>query len=219
MKLGHSLLASIFVAAGCLSNVAHAVDYNFDVLYSGNGVATLNTGSDNPDGLTLWDGDTFDWTITAQGTDTWTVVTGGDFFPLMAFKVDEPGDRIGDFTLTLSNGGASVFSANETNTDNEQIHLGTNGINLDTGLVFDQMHLQFSLTYAIEYFGSAEVPPENPQQIGSTLQGLLPIFGAPEQNESLPGVIVYAPVPEAQTWVMLLAGLGLVGAAVRRRRA
>ncbi len=218
MKLGHSLLASIFVAAGCLSNVAHAVDYNFDVLYSGNGVATLNTDSDNPNGLTLWDGDAFDWTITAQGTDAWTVVTGGAFFPLMAFAVNEEGTRIGDFTLTLSNGGASVFSISETNIDNEEIHLGTNEINLGTGLVFNQMHLQYSLTQATELFDTAE-DPDNLQPIGSTLHGLLPIFGAPEQNESLPGVIVYAPVPEAQTWVMLLAGLGLVGAAVRRRRA
>ena len=33
-----------------------------------------------------------------------------------------------------------------------------------------------------------------------------------------PGLFTLAPVPEAETWAMLLAGLGLVGAIARRRR-
>ncbi len=215
MKLSHSILASIFMASGYLSGVAHAAGYNFDVLYSGAGIATLNAGSDDPEGVTLFDGDTFSWAITAQGSDVWTVDTGGDFFPLMAFALNEPGDRMGDFTLTLSNGGSPVFTASETGAINSEVHLGTNGINLNTGLVFNQMYLQYSLTQATELFDTA-VDPDNLQPIGSTLSGLLPIFGAPEQNTFSPGII-YAPVPEPGTWVMLLAGLGLVGAAVRRR--
>ena len=134
----------------------------------------------------------------------------------LAFAVNEEGTRIGDFTLTLSNGGASVFSISETNIDNEEIHLGTNEINLGTGLVFNQMHLQYSLTQATELFDTAE-DPDNLQPIGSTLYGLLPVFGAPEQNEYDPGIIYSAAaVPEPGTWAMLLAGLGLVGAASMR---
>jgi hypothetical protein len=215
MKLNRALITSILIASGCISNVAHAADYSFDVLYSGAGMAMLNTGSDDPVGLTLYDGDTFSWTITAQGTDAWTVVTGGGFFPLMAFGLEESGDRVGDFTLTLSNDGSSVFTIAEFDTVNSEVHLGTNTINLDTGLVFDQMHLQYSLTLATELLDTA-VDPDNLLPVGSTLSGMLPIFGAPEENSFAPGII-YAPVPEPETWVMLLVGLGLVGAAVRRR--
>lgn len=215
MQLGHSVFASILVASGYLSGAAQAADYHFDVLYSGMGNATLNAGSDDPEGLSLFEGDTFSWAITAQGADVWTVVTGGDFFPLMAFAVNEPGDRIGDFTLTLSNGGSAVFTTGETGAINSEVHLGTNAISLGTGLVFNQMYLQYSLTQATELENDA-ADPDNLQHIDSTLYGLLPIFGAPEQNKFSPG-IVYAPVPEPETWAMLLAGLGLVGAAVRRR--
>ncbi len=34
-----------------------------------------------------------------------------------------------------------------------------------------------------------------------------------------PGSFIFAPVPEASTWALMAAGLGLVGAAVRRRQA
>lgn len=217
MKLGHSIFTSILIASGYMSSIAHAANYNFDVLYSGAGVATLNAGSDNPYGLALFEGDTFSWTITAQGADAWTVVTGGDFFPLMGFAVDEPGDRVGDFTLTLNNGGSSVFTASETDVVTSEVHLGTNDINLSTGLVFNQMYLQYSLTQATELEEDA-ADPQDLQHIGSTLNDMLPIFGAPEQNQYSPGIIYgAAPVPEPETWAMLLAGLGLVGAAVRRR--
>jgi len=38
-------------------------------------------------------------------------------------------------------------------------------------------------------------------------------------NPKSPLIVLTAPVPEPETYAMLLAGLGLVGAMVRRRRA
>ena len=187
-------LAAVLLAGGAIvAQPAWAANYTFDVLYSGFGNATLEAGSDDPVGTTLWDGDSFDWTITAQGLASWTVVTGGGFFPLQAFTTYEAGTRTGDFTLTLSNDGAPVYTTSETGAVNNYVHIGTNTINLTSGLVFDQMQLHYTLTTAIEAEEHA-VDPDNLQPIGSTLGGLLPIFGAPEANIYSPGII-YGPVP------------------------
>lgn len=195
-----------------LSGTVHATDYVFNVLYAGDGNATLATsGSDNPDGTTLFDGDTFLWTITLTDDRYWEVIAGNDsFFPLMAFAVNEPGLRTGDYTLTLYNDLTEVFSETAFGEPTSQVHLGTNGITLDTGLVFDEMHLSFTLLSAVD-LGD----PASPSL--TTINGLLPVFGAPEQNTYSPGIVL-APVPEPDARLMAAAGLLLLGAASRRVR-
>ena len=81
------------------------------------------------------------------------------------------------------------------------------------------------------------VIPVTPEQMASLLKDI-PLFYMPDgadddrdlhilpqyqQVAVLPPAsdndrVTLAPVPEAQTWAMLLAGLGLIGAAVKRRR-
>jgi hypothetical protein len=82
------------------------------------------------------------------------------------------------------------------------------------------------------------VIPVTPEQMASLLKDI-PYFYLPDQDDgernlhlmppqnqqiaTLPpegddDKVTLAPVPEAQTWAMLLAGLGLIGAAARRRR-
>ena len=193
---------------------ALAASYDFNVLYSGNGNAVLGAG-DDPVATSLVDGDTFAWRIAAQAGERWTVMTGGDFFPLMAFGVEEAGERTGNFTLTLRYAGSDVFSLSETAAVNTEVHLGTNTVGLATGLHFDEMRLAYSLTQAIELAdapGDTDRPP-----ILSSPRGLLPIFGAPEQT-ALSSSIIYGPVPETGTWAMLLLGLAATAHRVRGRR-
>lgn len=63
-------------------------------------------------------------------------------------------------------------------------------------------------TYTLDYTATVPVPATGPVGFGGTQYGL-----------HLEGtVIAAAPVPEASTYGMMLAGLGLVGFAVRRRK-
>lgn len=192
---------------------AQAASYNFDVNYFGNGNAMLVAGSDDPTASTLIGGDDFNWTITAQNDGEWLVVAPDSqgYFPLMAFGTQEDGKRNSDFTLTLKNNGSEVFSLSQTGSEQFFVHMGTNTVVLDSGLVFDQMLLNYTLNFALSEDGLE-------QPIGSTPTGLLPIFGAPEQNESFPGII-YSPVPEPTSGLLLLAGLAGLGWVAKKRRA
>lgn len=209
MKIKHWLLCITALAGAS----AQAASYNFDVNYFGGGVATLAAGSDDPVNQMLVDGDGFNWSITAQNNDQWLVEVGTPlgFFPFMAFGTVEDGVRTGDFTLTLKNNGSTVHTLTETASVQSLVHIGTNEVVLSTGLVFDQMQLSYTLTSAV-----AESDPT--LAVSTTLSGLLPIFGAPEQNAFDPG-IVYGPVPEPGTYLLLLAGLAGVGWVARQRRA
>lgn len=196
------------VAGLALSSSAHATDYLFDVLYAGDGIASLAAGSDNPEGTMLFEGDTFVWTITLTDDRYWAVTESKSYFPLMAFATNEAGERSGDFTLTLYNDASEVFSISYAGEGTAEVHVGTNGITLDAGLTFDAMRLDYTLVSAVEV--------DDPLiATTTTLNGLLPIFGAPEQNTFAPGIVL-APVPEPDARLMAVAGLLMIGAATRR---
>lgn len=209
---------AIAAAAATCALSAHAFDahfYNFDVLYQGNDTATLAGGSDDPVGqeINVYDG--FDWTITAQENYEWRVMADGDYFPLMAFLVSPYGTRTGDWTLTLSNNGSSVFTQTESDSQQIYIHMGTNTISLSAGLAFDTMHLNYVLkSFTGESAGAIQAMDDSSD--ATTIMGLLPFSGAPEMAYGPD--IIYAPVPEPGTYALFVAGLAAVGMVVRRRR-
>ncbi len=203
----------LFALSLALVDLSKAVTYNFEVSYSGFGNAVLISGSDDPLMTTLQPGDDFTWQIVASDQGFWEVVTGGDFFPLMALAVQQSGTRTGDFNLFLRNDGLEVFIISETGSMASEVHIGTNTIALPTGLVFDEMYLEYTLTRSVEFFANA-ADPDNPLPVDTTLTSILPIFGAPELNAFGPGII-YA-VPEPSTFALIFPGL-LALAGIRRR--
>ncbi len=184
----------------------------FDVNYFGGGVASLAPGSDNPVGATLVAGDSFFWRISAQNSAFWSVVNSGSFFPFMAFGVAESGIRTGNYQLTLYRNGIAVFAESVDGSEQSEVHLGTNDVGLFAGLEFDQMELGYVLTSATS--------TQSGLPIGTTLQGMLPIFGAPEENPFDRGITyvtsINTTVPEPST--LLLVGVGMFTFALASRR-
>src|SRR4051812_26535856 len=66
-RMRHLFSIAVCALAMVAAPQARADYYNFQVLYSGSNTATLAAGSDDPVGLSLVDGDSFDWDIKAQG--------------------------------------------------------------------------------------------------------------------------------------------------------
>lgn len=207
-RLRHACGLAALVAACALSPSALATGFSFDILYSGNGTATLLGGSDEPNGTVLQDGDSFRWSIFAAGDSFWDVLESKSYFPLMAFATNEPGVRIGDLRLRLSFRGQQVFEVEEFDVLNSEVHVGTNGVSLSAGLRFDEMVLDYDLTSATDV-------SDDTLAIDTTLSGRLPIFGTPEANAFATGIVLSA-VPEPMSWAMLLAGLGLIGGRARK---
>jgi MYXO-CTERM domain-containing protein len=201
-----SILAlSLFVAGQASAN-----SFDFNVSYSGGGIAALEAGSDDPNGVNLQPGDTFLWNIhAAHPADQWRVVTGGGFFPLMAFAASPMGSRQGDFNLSLRMDGVETFATAETDSVQRLVHVGTNTIELPTGLTFDEMVLEYSL--------DAMTPADPNDPADTNLSGLLPIFGPPELNRFYPGIVFERVEGVPEPGLLALAGVAALAISRRRR--
>ena len=208
-----------------LASTANAASFDFSITYQGGGVAVVDPGSDTPDGTVLFEGDSFTWSLHTDQSHFWRVIEGGGLFPLMAFGVDEPATRTGTYQLLVRNDGMEVFSFNTTDEQSE-VHVGTNTITLATGLEFDELFLSYTLDAVVPIVPDADdefsedediaVLPLNAVSASTTIRGSLPIFGAPELAYSQ-NIEYVAAIPEPETYMLMLLGLGVVGAAFRGR--
>lgn len=196
-------LPLVLILASSYFSPAWATAYDFNVLYAGNNQAILAPGSDHPVGTSLVAGDSFEYRLIAQGPGEWTVLTDSEIFPFFALGVEESAERTADWTLTLLNNGAAVYSATTSADWNAFIHLGTNDLALPTGLVFDEIDLNYTLLSSTSTYSTPDI--------------LLPYPGmGPEYNAD--GALAYA-VPEPSSYAMMLAGLAAVTWAGRRQSA
>lgn len=224
MRIKPTVLA---LSMACLlSTTAHAASFDFSITYLGGGVAVVDPGSDTPDGTVVFEGDSFTWSLHTDSDHFWRVIEGGGLFPLMAFGVAESATRTGTYQLLARNDGAEVFSFGTTDQQSE-VHIGTNTITFDTGLVFDELFLSYTLDAV-----TSSAIPDDMDDVGdddnmgvmqllatpTTIQGNLPIFGAPEL--AFPRNIQYvAAIPEPETYALMLMGMAVVGGFARRRSA
>ena len=194
--------AAAAVLALAMSGSAFAANYNYNVIYSGANIAALAPGSDDPLATVLMTGDTFTYQLTAAGAGEWTVLTNSAVFPRFALSGDFGPTTI-TYNLTLNQNAGSVFSFGET-AGVCCAHLGTNFLALPMGLVFDQ----WSLVGTVDSTGNT-----GPSLSLLPWPNLGPEIYAPGDLSFASGAI-----PEPASWVMLIAGFGLVGFAARRRR-
>ena len=93
---------------------------------------------------------------------------------------------------------------------------GTAFNGISTGLIGSDLDMYFfSQTTGATGFGPT-APQNKPSTYASILQGGNQVFANLDMNGNL--TIAAAPVPEAETYAMMLAGLGLVGFMAARRR-
>lgn len=197
-------LAAIPLVLGTLSGTAMAEDYKFNVLYSGNGNATLADGSADLLSVELNDGDSFTYTLQATN-GSWTFLTSNPIFPALALWVGPDSERLNAFTIELFSAGTNVFTYNDAAWAGN-VHLGSNEVVFPEGLSFDTWSLTSSLV-----FGSD----------GTFVNSLLPWPGeGPEQAN--PSDIAYnyiaVPGPEAGSGLGMLAMAGMAFWIHARRR-
>lgn len=79
------------------------------------------------------------------------------------------------------------------------MHVGTNTIELPTGLTFDEMVLEYAL--------DAMTPADPNDSADTILPGPLPIFGPPELNPFYPGIVFERVDDVPEPGLLTLAGV------------
>ncbi len=203
-------VATVVLALTAADSASAAV-YNFNVTYFGSGKATLVPGSDNMLGVTLFQGDTFNYTITAAGGGSWTSITDSNFAfriltPAMGgFALLNPVVGTDSLTYAFKSGNTMEFSGTSQHTDNNGSAIGPFTVNFPSGLTFNTFTESMTITHL-----DCCTLLDNPIQFFSIMPGLsgqAPEIGAPRVISFTPGV------PEPTTWAMLL--IGFVGLGYR----
>lgn len=208
-----ALSAGLLAATGATA----ATIYSVDVLYGA--TPTVVAGSDVPGSFSLAAGDSLHYTLSAEAGKAWRVTATDSLFAVFALGVQEAAQRVGDFSLMLSQGGAVVKTLAETDVSNWYVHAGVNTLDLAVGTQFDSFSLTYTLTSAAEVVDDGTGVGNyvlTGNVAGTTLSGPLPIFGAPQVATS--SISYISAVPEPSEYAMLLLGLGVIGAVARRRR-
>ena len=192
------IVYALGLASAALASPASATSYIFDATYDGTSV-TLNAGSADPVGLTLFAGDEIIYTLSAIAGSGWMTNSADSLFPFLAFPIDEAGNRDVTYSLDFLRSGASIFT-DSGSVRNSFVHFGTNTVAFNSGLIADA----FRLSVAFDSGDSA------------TINSITPIFGTPDRSSAITFGALNA-VPEPASWAMMILGFGLIGGAMRRR--
>lgn len=159
-----------------------------------------------PFSVELAEGDTFDYTVDFIGDQTLTL-TGANGLWFASFA-NVSSSVTGTGTLSLLDAEGNAFLTSQVKTDTEaEVHFGQYFTSSDFA-----DGLPASLTfYGLHYVGTVD---------DYTAEGVTSrTYAAPFLLITAGDVAVSGAVPEPATWLMFVAGFGLVGSAVRRRAA
>jgi hypothetical protein len=134
---------AVLIALG--ASAAAAATYNFAATYDGATIA-LDAGSDDPDGLELFVGDSFEIDLRSAGSDFWRVTEEviRAFVPL-TFYVPEDGNRTVDIMTTWSLDGVETASQSELGAIQGAAHIGAQEWSLGLGIEFDRVLISLVL--------------------------------------------------------------------------
>lgn len=194
-----SLLVAGAIATASFSQATQAAIYYFDYTYDGTSTFTTLSAA----GSTFTVGDTIQATFRADGAGYWTATAGTNVWTPQG--INEAGTRYGDLYWDFSNNGSTVDSGSALGLGSSAVHIPQQVIT-SSSILFDQLSWNYTLT-------SSDSPT-------NTLNGSTFGFGG-ALGMYWNGTVTYyaaAPVPEPETYAMLLAGLGLLGFHARRRK-
>ena len=126
-----------------------------------------------------------------SGTFGYNNLTGGSFDNTFTFDV---GSLPGTAGATIS----SIRVSSLTNVDFTSVTLNGEDFDIDSTGTVEARHITLPVSAGLQ---------------------TIRVIGTSGGNASYDGVIAFAPVPEPAAWAMMIGGFGMVGAAVRRRKA
>ena len=208
MRIIATLAAS---AALFITSAAQAAVFNYDISFDGTNVI-INPGSDTPAGSSFAIGDSFSLTFSATGNSFWRVLSDYDAFVPLSFSVAGSGTRTADIDTQFLLDGAVVNSTMETGVSQASVHIGAQNFDLNAGLEFDTITLNWELTALSDAALATVINDVVDVFSGFGQNGIAPFFRA-NAIEFVTDAAV--PLPGAA----LLFGSALVaGAAARRRK-
>jgi hypothetical protein len=143
MKSLSKLTMSVVAILMAVSSAQAATFYNFDITY--NGTSTTVDGTSDPvAGTNLLVGDHFTLDIHAATTGYWSVNTSFNTSIFASFALTTSATRTGNVTTTLFLDGLQVLQDVDLNLSQGSIHMGSQGLFLPTGTLFDQVIVDYS---------------------------------------------------------------------------
>lgn len=205
------------VALALSAGLASASSYNFSYTYDGSSIVQ-DAGSDTADGTSLVIGDDFTIDVHATAGNAWAVVSDFSDFVPMSYGLTESGDRFVNITTNWLLNGVSQFSQIETSVYQGYVHAGANSWSLSTGLIFDQVILEWELL-SVDPVNVGDPTPDTiisevaPDVFSTFADPDAPFFNEPTAIEF--GQIAAVPLPA--TLPLLAGAIGLMAFARRRR--